>query len=340
MAWECPTGFETYRDVLYRFSDVRWAGKWCKFRCLMGDRHRHQDSNWSGIMWIGNAGELVARCLGCGAGFKEFVAETGTDARDWFPRKSGHHRGNRMMTPSAKLVATYRYCGAEGQVIFEKQRFEPGFDGRGKSLRFRRPMPHRLIGQLKIPPGKEAWVYGIQAQEYGRKASATNWDYYPIRPEHQESIVIDQVDPILYRLPELLSPEKKGHPVFVTEGEKDCDLLRSLGFVAVCGPYGSSQWLPQWADYLVGRRVVVVPDNNHVGETHADAVAGSCMRRGAESVRVVRWDDGLYNPGEGGGVGNWLPLVNKTNDKTVGRNAVVDIVSESPEYSRPKKTAA
>lgn len=338
MRWECPQGFERYKEVLFRFVDVRRAGRFAQFRCLMESRHKNGDRNWSGIMWIGHQGELVARCLGCGAGFRELVAESGTDARDWFPVRWSRDQQRVLKMPNPILVATYKYCGREGELLFEKQRWEPGYDGRSKSMRFRRPLPRRLRSTVKVPENVESWVYGIAAQEYGRKQNSS-WDWHPVRDEHQETLTIDAADPVLYRLPELLSPKTRKQPVFVCEGEKDVEILMSLGFVATCGPYGSSQWLHEWSGILAGRRVVVVPDHDHVGYTHADVVVGSCLRHGADSVRVVAWDDGLYDPGAGGGLGNWLPKVNGTGDKTVGRNAVIDLCTQSPEYSRPKTTA-
>lgn len=338
MSWECPHGFESYRDVMLRIGEVRRDGQYCSFRCLYPDRHKHGDRNWSGRAWIGENGSLIARCYGCGAGFTDMVLATGTKPQDWFPKKLSKQEWVKLMNATmnaAKLVATYKYLDRDGNLRYEKQRYEPGFDGRGKSLRFRRPMPERLRGVCKIPPGAESWVYGIQGQEYGRRQGKT-WDWFPVKGDHQEAITIDQADPILYRLPELVAA-RPDLPVLVVEGEKDVEILRGLGFIATCGPYGSSHWLAEWSKELAGRRVVVVPDNDVVGLQHADLVTGSVIRHGAASVRVVKWDDGLYNPGEGGGIGNWLPLVNPHNDRTVGRNAVIDLCKAAEEYTRPAR---
>ncbi len=326
MAWDCPQGFDQYRDLLFRFSEVRGAGggKWCQFRCLFPDRHRNGDRNWSGLAWIGERGELVARCLGCGANWKEFVRETGTTPRDWFPQKPGDERRRRVQP---KLAAVFRYCDADGTFRYEKRRWEA--DGR-KWFDFRRPLPEDLRVAGQIPAGVESWVYGVMADEYGRPDGQGHADFHRFdQSKHGVRLVIDAADPLLYRLPELLAANPE-HPVLVVEGEADADLLRGLGFVATCGCHGSSTWLPEWSEHLRGRRVCVVPDHNAVGYRHAEQVAGAVLRAGAAGVRVAEWgdEDGGFYPGVGGGVGNWL----SGRERKQWRGMVVELCRGIPEY--------
>ena len=340
MAFQFPAGFGHYREVLARLGHFRAAGKWVQFQCPFGEtRHRHGDRNWSGLAWIGHAGELVARCLGCGAGWKELAAEIGTRPADWFPDKGRSRDQKPRRRMKAKLVATYIYRDREGEYLYEKQRFEPGFDGRDKSLRFRRPLPARFRKQCKVPDGVESWVYGIMGDEYGRSCRDGCWDWYPVRThkEAQESIVMDGCEPVLYRWPEMATADVAA-PVLVVEGEKDVEILRALGFVAVCGPNGASSWLDAWSLELEGRRVCVIPDHNRVGYQHADAATGSLLRAGVGSLRVVMWDDadGNFHPGEGGGVGNWLAIASVGKTRTHVRNMVAELCKRAWEYSRPR----
>ena len=46
------------------------------------------------------------------------------------------------------------------------------------------------------------------------------------------------VKPILYRLPEVVNANE----VLIVEGEKDCDNLSELGFVATTCPMGAKKW--------------------------------------------------------------------------------------------------
>lgn len=334
MVGECSVDFARFGKILAQLGPVRRAGHGLQFRCLFPDRHKHGDRNWSAFAWITPRGNLVAGCYGCGAKWREFVLATGTLSLDWFPHNKQSRDRMRRENVVSKLVARYRYCRPDGTLAYEKERWEPGFAGSGKSCRFRRSFPNHLRAAARIPAGIEAWVYGITAGEYGRRQTERDWSFHPFKQEvHQQSLVITGEDPILYRLPELLSADPR-HPVFVVEGEKDVEMLRDLGFLATCGPYGSSTWLDDWAKHLSQRRVVVVPDNDRVGYDHADRVAGSVIRNGAASLRMVTWDDEMYNPGKGGGVGNWLPKVNPTGDRKIGYRAVVDLCQRSSEYAR------
>lgn len=82
------------------------------------------------------------------------------------------------------------------------------------------------------------------------------------------------VDPVLYRLPELLAADP-GEPVFVVEGEKDADRLAELGLVATTSHMGAGKWRAEYARFLRGRTVYVVPDNDDPGRRHAEQIAAS-----------------------------------------------------------------
>ena len=51
------------------------------------------------------------------------------------------------------------------------------------------------------------------------------------------------IEPVLYRLPELLGADPKC-PVFLVEGEKDADRLRLLGLVSTCNPMALASGAP------------------------------------------------------------------------------------------------
>ncbi len=105
---------------------------------------------------------------------------------------------------------------------------------------------------------------------------------------------------VLYRLPELLAADPD-NPVYVAEGEKDCDALVKLGLVATTNPGGAGKWRDEYNGFLIGRHVVILPDNDAAGRKHAEQVARS-LASGASSVRVVA----LPNLPEKGDVSNWL----------------------------------
>jgi 5S rRNA maturation endonuclease (ribonuclease M5)/archaellum biogenesis ATPase FlaH len=105
-----------------------------------------------------------------------------------------------------------------------------------------------------------------------------------------------------YRLPELLQMSK-GVIVYVVEGEKDADLLWSLGYPATTNSGGAaSPWPDSSSEFFEGRQVVVLPDNDKPGLEHAKAVAQSLKRYRAAEVHVVT----LPGLPEKGDVSDWF----------------------------------
>ncbi len=104
---------------------------------------------------------------------------------------------------------------------------------------------------------------------------------------------------IPYRLPELL--ERPDEIVYVVEGEKDADNLAKLGIVATCNAGGAGKWRADHAEYLRGRCVVVLADNDDAGRKHAEQVALSLVGIAA-SIKVVALPISLKK----GDVSDWI----------------------------------
>jgi len=96
---------------------------------------------------------------------------------------------------------------------------------------------------------------------------------------------LNRVRRVLYRLPELMAanPERT---IYIAEGEKAADRLAREGLTATCSPGGAGKWRDEYAEVLRGRRVVVLPDNDAPGRSHAEAVARS-LHGIAASVKAV-----------------------------------------------------
>lgn len=102
-----------------------------------------------------------------------------------------------------------------------------------------------------------------------------------------------------YRLPELQA--SNGSTVYVVEGEKDVDRLSSSGLVATCNPGGAGKWPDDFASYLTGRDVVILPDNDTAGKEHGQQVATNLVPK-AKRVRMLELP-GLPPKGD---VSDWL----------------------------------
>lgn len=111
----------------------------------------------------------------------------------------------------------------------------------------------------------------------------------------------DQPD-VLYRLPQLVAAIEAtpGETVVVAEGEKDVDTARALGFIATCNPHGALKWKDEFAPFLRGCRVVIIPDNDDRGRQHAAKVLRS-VEPVAQSVVVAE----LPGMPENGDLSDW-----------------------------------
>jgi putative DNA primase/helicase len=112
---------------------------------------------------------------------------------------------------------------------------------------------------------------------------------------------LDGVEPVPYRLPQVIQAVQAGGTVLIPEGEKDVNNLVELGLTATCNPMGAGKWRDRYSDYLSGASVVILPDNDEPGRRHAEEVARSLHGK-ATSVKVLE----LPNLPEKGDVSDWL----------------------------------
>lgn len=112
---------------------------------------------------------------------------------------------------------------------------------------------------------------------------------------------------VLYNLPALLKAQKD-IPVYWPEGEKDVEVLKQLGLLAVCNVMGAItgtannyKWNKAYAEALRDRKVILLADNDEAGEEHVKNVAAG-LKDIAASVHIVRLPD---LPAKGD-VSDWL----------------------------------
>lgn len=91
---------------------------------------------------------------------------------------------------------------------------------------------------------------------------------------------------VLYRLPEVL----EAPIVFVVEGEKDVETLRSHGFAATTNAGGAKGWRDEFSEVFRGREVIIIPDNDAPGWERAKQIARGVLPY-ASAVRVLELGD-------------------------------------------------
>lgn len=154
---------------------------------------------------------------------------------------------------------------------------------------------------------------------------------------------LEGVARVLYRLPELIADDSNGW-VFIPEGEKHVDALRTLGLVATCNVGGAGKWRNEYAKHLRGRRVCILPDNDphktedgkrhYKGQAHAVKIYDS-LRDTAKCVIILALPDLPLK----GDVLDWLGAGGMRNDlirmaDDLAQIPVEQFVARVSEYSR------
>jgi hypothetical protein len=124
--------------------------------------------------------------------------------------------------------------------------------------------------------------------------------------------------------------------VNVTEGEKDADTLRRLGFVATTNPGGANQWtddLTAWLRVLGVHRVVIHEDNDKAGKTRTATLAVALS--GFATVRVAQYLD----VPEGEDVTYWIEEQGHTKADLEARVATAKAVNGTIDFSDVALTA-
>lgn len=94
--------------------------------------------------------------------------------------------------------------------------------------------------------------------------------------------------PILYKLPQIEEWIQQEKTIYIPEGESKVDLLISMGLAATTAPFGAGRdkWHPEYSEYLSGADVVILPDNDDIGQSYAEEKVKSLLEK-AKSVKLL-----------------------------------------------------
>jgi KaiC/GvpD/RAD55 family RecA-like ATPase len=193
------------------------------------------------------------------------------DRRPEPPPAEPRDRADSKPKEKAKLVKTYDYVDAAGELLFQVCRMEP------KSfLQRRKPRPGDDPADIK-----GGWVWKR-----------------------------DGIVQAPYRLPELVEAIADERTIFIDEGEKNVDNLVALGVPATCNAGGAGKWPDELTPFFKGANVVILPNNDPqtknsrteellfhpdgrpklAGQDHAKMVAAK-LEGVAASVRILPLPD-------------------------------------------------
>jgi len=127
---------------------------------------------------------------------------------------------------------------------------------------------------------------------------------------------------VLYRLLDILKADLEDD-IYIVEGEKCVEVLREAGLIATCNPGGAGKWRAEHVAPLKKRPVIILPDNDAPGRSHADKVALS-LHGHAASVKMIE----LEGLPEHGDVVDWLAAGHTLDE-------LERIVEDAPEWTPP-----
>lgn len=96
----------------------------------------------------------------------------------------------------------------------------------------------------------------------------------------------------LYHYPDIIRSVSAGAPVFITEGEKDVETLRSMGFTATCTfDGGGRKWREEYNQNFLNADVFIISDIDKPGQEYASQITSN-LKKVAKRVTVI--DVGSY----------------------------------------------
>lgn len=209
---------------------------------------------------------------------KDILDRVGLKFSDLFDRKL---ENTNFKSKNPDIESVYKYQDKSGKIVFEKVRFK------GKKFSQRRYVNGSIVWGLEEGEYFETYK---GSNEFSMKKRNTSKRYFPLQ------------EPSLYNLPKVIEAIENDRWVFIVEGEKDCDTLKSMGFVATTGSNGAGKgkWLEKHSQYFKGATVIILPDNDGVGKEYSDEIKKS-IKRYAYKVKIVMTSDK-----EKGDISDWV----------------------------------
>ncbi|MBI1785565.1 hypothetical protein HYR69_10520 [Candidatus Sumerlaeota bacterium] len=96
---------------------------------------------------------------------------------------------------------------------------------------------------------------------------------------------MNQVRRVPYHLERVIH-DPRARRLFIAEGEKCCDALYDFGLIGTTNDAGAGKWPTSFNEFLRGRAVFVLPDNDELGRKHARLICESLIGI-ARSIRFL-----------------------------------------------------
>jgi len=91
-----------------------------------------------------------------------------------------------------------------------------------------------------------------------------------------------------YLLPQILG--RPDETIYIVEGEQCADAMANQGLLATTNSGGAGNWRPALNHYFLGRDVVILPDNDDAGRSHAHKVSKQLFGT-ARTIKILELPD-------------------------------------------------
>jgi hypothetical protein len=184
-----------------------------------------------------------------------------------------------------------------------------------------RPDPLANIKPIPKVEFQQEWIYTDEDRQpvfvkQRLKVGDTGKTYrlYKIDEAGRKQSTLSDARIVPYNLPALLDAKTAGRNIFLVEGEKAADAIKSIGMIATTAHTGAGSWPAAITEYFAGAQVIILPDNDVAGWGYAYKAAEAILPI-VKSLKVV--DLGLQGQGddayefieEGGGRDKLVALV-------------------------------
>lgn len=136
---------------------------------------------------------------------------------------------------------------------------------------------------------------------------------------------IKDIQPLFYRLPDLIEALAEHRPIWLVEGEKDCETLWDWGVPATTNSGGAKHWGRQDLSIFKDADIIVPLDNDDAGRVRADLI-GSSLKDIANRVRILDFHNYWKDAPEGADVTDWRDHAGGTVER------LYEISQELPEW--------
>ena len=235
----------------------------------------------------------------------------------------GHGKGNGDKNPSLSI-----HIGDDGKPLFhchggcsQEEVFNTIKDRNLLPELTEKPDPLANIKPIPKVEFQQEWVYTDEdrqpvfvKQRLRVGESGKTYRLYKVDEYGRKQSTLGDARIVPYNLPALLDAKTAGRNIFLVEGEKAADAIKSIGMIATTAHTGAGSWPAAITEYFAGAQVIILPDNDVAGWGYAYKAAEAILPI-VKSLKVV--DLGLQGVGddayefieEGGGRDKLVALV-------------------------------